>query len=181
MSKARYVPNVTFKMREGDELPPEGGCPIGGRFVDVTTDDLFKGKRVVLFALPGAFTPTCSSQQLPGFEKMYDEFVAQGIDEIYCLSVNDAFVMNDWGRHIGVKNVKLIPDGNGTFSRLMGRLVDKSSIGFGMRSHRYAAIVDNGYVEKMFDEDGREDNYGSDPYGNSSPENVMSYLRRDAN
>lgn len=178
MSKARYVPDVTFKFREGDEAPEGGGCPIGGRFVDVTTDDLFKGKRVVLFALPGAFTPTCSSRQLPGFEELYEEFKAEGINEIYCLSVNDAFVMNDWGRHMKVKNVKLIPDGNGTFTRLMGRLVDKSSLGFGMRSHRYAAIVDNGYVEKMFDEDGREDNYGSDPYSESSPENVLAYLRR---
>ena len=177
MSKSRYVPNVTFKFRRGDELPAEGGCPIGGEFYDVTTKDLFSGKKVVLFALPGAFTPTCSSQQLPGYENLYEEFKSLGIDEIYCLSVNDAFVMNDWGRHLGIKNVKLIPDGNGTFSRLMGRLVDKSAIGFGMRSHRYAAIVNDEYVERVFDEEGREDNYGSDPYGNSSPENVLKYLR----
>lgn len=177
MSKARHVPNVTFKMRTGDEVPEGGGCPIGGEWVDVTTENLFKGKRVVLFALPGAFTPTCSSTQLPGYEAMYDEFIAHGIDEIYCLSVNDAFVMNDWGRHLGIKNVELIPDGNGTFTRLMGRLVDKSALGFGMRSHRYAAVVDNGYVEKIFDEEGREDNYGSDPYSESSPENVLSWIK----
>lgn len=177
MSKVRMVPNVTFKFRRGDELPPEGGCPIGGEFYDVTTQDLFGGKKVVLFALPGAFTPTCSSQQLPGYEKMYEEFKAQGIDEIYCLSVNDAFVMNDWGRHLGIQKVKLIPDGNGTFSRLVGRLVDKSAIGFGMRSHRYAMVVNNGFIEALFDEEGREDNYGSDPYGESSPENVLKHLK----
>ena len=175
------IPNVTFAFREGDEAPVGGGCPIGGKFVYKTAMDLFGGKRVIVFSLPGAFTPTCSSKQLPGFEAMYNEFRAQGIDEIYCLSVNDAFVMNDWGRHMKVKNVKLIPDGNGTFSRLMGRLVDKSAIGFGMRSHRYAAIINDGYVEKMFDEEGREDNYGSDPYGESSPENVLGYLRRGGN
>ena len=177
MSKARYVPDVTFKFREGDEAPEGGGCPIGGQFVDKTTQDLFGGKRVILFSLPGAFTPTCSTYQLPGFDEGYEQFKALGIDEIYCISVNDAFVMNEWARHLGIKNVKVIPDGNGTFTRLMGRLVDKSAIGFGMRSHRYAAIVNDGYVEKIFDEEGREDNYGSDPYGESSPENVLNYLK----
>lgn len=177
MSKARYVPDVTFKFREGDEAPEGGGCPIGGQFVDKTTQDLFGGKRVILFSLPGAFTPTCSTYQLPGFDEGYEQFKALGIDEIYCISVNDAFVMNEWARHLGIKNVKVIPDGNGTFTRLMGRLVDKSVIGFGMRSHRYAAIVNDGYVEKIFDEEGREDNYGSDPYSESSPENVLNYLK----
>lgn len=177
MSKVTRIPKLTFMMRQGDEAPEDGGCPIGGEFVPTTTDQLFGGKRVVLFSLPGAFTPTCSSQQLPGFESMYAEFKAQGIDEIYCISVNDAFVMNDWGRHMGIKNVKLIPDGNGTFTRLMGRLVDKSGIGFGMRSHRYAAIINDGEITVMFDEPGLEDNHPSDPYGESSPENIMRYLR----
>jgi peroxiredoxin len=177
MSKVKQIPQLTFMMRLGDEAPEEGGCPIGGEFVPTTTQQLFGGKRVVLFSLPGAFTPTCSSQQLPGFEAMHSEFKAQGIDEIYCVSVNDAFVMNDWGRHVGIRNVKLIPDGNGTFTRLMGRLVDKSGIGFGMRSHRYAAVINDGSVEAMFDEPGLEDNHPSDPYGESSPENIMRYLK----
>ena len=172
------VPTVTFAFREGDEAPVGGGCPIGGKFVFKTTSDLFAGKRVVLFALPGAFTPTCSSQQLPGYEKMYDEFKAQGIDEIYCLSVNDAFVMNEWTRHLGIKNVKVLPDGNGDFTRLMGMLVNKTVIGFGPRSWRYAAVVNNGAVEKLFEEPGRGDNTDGDPYGVSSPDNVMAYLRR---
>lgn len=171
------VPNVTFMFREGDEPTEDGGCPIGGEFVAKTTQDLFAGKRVVLFSLPGAFTPTCSSKQLPGFEQGFDEFKKQGIDAIYCISVNDAFVMNEWARHLGIKNVQVIPDGTGQFTRLMGRLVDKSAIGFGYRSHRYAAIVNDCVIEKIFDELGREDNFGSDPYGETSPENVLSYLK----
>ena len=172
------IPNVTFAFREGDEPPENGGCPIGGKFVFKTTQDLFAKKNVILFSLPGAFTPTCSSQQLPGFEVLYDHFRANGIDEIYCISVNDAFVMNEWGRAIGIKNVKLIPDGTGHFTRLMGMLVNKDAIGFGYRSHRYAAIINDGVVTKMFEEAGREDNHDGDPYGESSPENVLDFLER---
>jgi alkyl hydroperoxide reductase subunit AhpC len=170
------IPNVTFAFRQGDEAPESGGCPIGGEFVFKSARDLFGKKRVILFSLPGAFTPTCSSYQLPGFEEQYNSFKDLGIDEIYCISVNDAFVMNEWARSLGIKNVKMIPDGNGDFTRLMGMLVSKSAIGFGARSHRYAAIINDGVVEKMFEEPGREDNFGSDPYQESSPENVMQYL-----
>jgi len=170
------IPNVTFAFRQGDEAPESGGCPIGGEFVFKSAMDLFGKKRVILFSLPGAFTPTCSSYQLPGFEEQYNSFKDLGIDEIYCISVNDAFVMNEWARSLGIKNVKMIPDGNGDFTRLMGMLVLKSAIGFGARSHRYAAIINDGVVEKMFEEPGREDNFGSDPYQESSPENVMQYL-----
>ena len=113
-----FAPNVTFAFREGDEMPEGGGCPIGGQFVYKTSKELFGGKRVVIFSLPGAFTPTCSSQQLPGYERLYDEFRAQGIDEIYCVSVNDAFVMNAWAQQLGIKKVKMLPDGNGDFTRL---------------------------------------------------------------
>ena len=116
------VPEVTFKTRVRDES-------IGGdnpfRWQDVTSDEIFKGKRVVLFALPGAFTPTCSSTHLPGYEKHYDDLKAQGIDEVYCLSVNDAFSMYQWGKQLGAKNVKLLPDGNGDFTRGMDMLVKK--------------------------------------------------------
>lgn len=172
------IPDVMFAFRQGDEAPADGGCPIGGEFVYRTTRDLFADKNVILFSLPGAFTPTCSSQQLPNFERLYDRFKAQNIDEIYCVSVNDAFVMNEWGRMLGVKNVKLIPDGNGDFTRMMGMLVNKTNIGFGQRSHRYAAIVNDGVVVKMFEEPGRGDNAQGDPYGESSPENVLNFLEK---
>ncbi len=171
------IPNVTFAFRKGDEPPVEGGCPIGGEFVFKTSKDLFAGKKVIIFSLPGAFTPTCSTYQLPGFDEQFAEFKALGIDEIYCISVNDAFVMNEWARSLGVKNVKVIPDGNGDFTRLMGMLVNKTAIGFGPRSHRYAAIVNNGVIENLFEEPGREDNFGSDPYGVSSPENLIEFLK----
>jgi peroxiredoxin len=169
------VPNVTFAFREGDEAPADGGCPIGGQFVFKTTADLFNEKRVVVFSLPGAFTPTCSTYQLPGFEEQFADFHAKGIDEIYCISVNDSFVMNEWARALNIKNVKVIPDGAGVFTEGMGMTVDMSAIGFGKRSRRYAAIINNGIIEDMFVE---PDSSASDPdpYGISSPENVMKSL-----
>jgi peroxiredoxin len=178
MNMPYYAPNVTFAFREGDEAPEDGGCPIGGVFVNKTSHELFAGKRVIIFSLPGAFTPTCSTYQLPGFEEKYDEFRALGIDEIYCVSVNDAFVMNEWARQLGIKKVKMLPDGNGDFTRLMGMLVSKSQLGFGMRSHRYAAILTDRVRDKLFVEEGREDNFPADPYGESSPEKVLEYLKQ---
>ncbi|WP_297322638.1 peroxiredoxin [uncultured Bartonella sp.] len=168
------VPNVTFHTRVRDES-------IGGsnpfRWQDVTTDEYFKGKRVVLFSLPGAFTPTCSTFQLPDFEKLYPEFKKLGIDDVYCLAVNDAFVMNAWGRHNKLQHIKLIPDGNGEFTRKMGMLVCKFNLGFGMRSWRYAAVVNDGVVEKWFEEKGFSDNCETDPYGESSPQNILKALK----
>ena len=172
-----FAPEVTFALREGDNVPESGGCPIGGEFVHKTSKELFGGKRVVIFSLPGAFTPTCSTYQLPGFEALYDEFKAATIDEIYCISVNDAFVMNEWARQLGIKKVKMLADGNGDFTRLMGMLVSKSAIGFGMRSHRYAAVLTDMVREKLFTEPGRYDNAAGDPYGESSPKNVLKYLK----
>ena len=172
----QLVPNVTFAFREGDEAPEGGGCPIGGKFVFKTTDDLFTNKRVVVFSLPGAFTPTCSTYQLPGFEEQYEDFRAQGIDDIYCVSVNDAFVMNEWARSLNIQNVHPIPDGAGAFTEGMGMTVDMSAIGFGDRSRRYAAVIDNGQVQHMFIEPEASDT-DPDPYGVSSPENVMKYLK----
>lgn len=169
------VPNVTFAFREGDESPTLGGCPIGGEFVFKTTDDLFANRRVVIFSLPGAYTPTCSTYQLPGFEDQYNDFKAKGIDEIYCISVNDGFVMNAWAQMLGIHNVKVIPDGAGAFTAGMGMTVDMSAIGFGPRSRRYAAIVDNGQVQHMFVEPDSSDT-DPDPYGVSSPENVIKHL-----
>ena len=169
------VPNVKFAFREGDEAPEGGGCPIGGEFVFKTSTDLFANKQVVIFSLPGAFTPTCSTYQLPGFEQKFAEFRAKGIDEIYCISVNDAFVMNEWARSLGIKNIKVIPDGAGTFTDGMGMTVDMSAIGFGLRSRRYAAVINNCKVEKMFVEPDSSAT-DPDPYGVSSPESVMKYI-----
>ena len=167
----------TFKFRYGDD-DEKGGCTfIGGSWEDKTTDDLFKGKKVVVFSLPGAFTPTCSSEQLPAYEELYEKFKNVGVDEVYCVSVNDAFVMNAWARDLGIKNVKMIPDGCGTFTRNMGMLVDKPKQGFGMRSWRYAAIVNDGTIENMFIEPGQNDfSDDDDPYTVSSPEHVLSKL-----
>ena len=166
------VPNVVFKTRVRDES-------IGGdnpyRWQDVTTEELFAGKKIVLFSLPGAFTPTCSTYQLPRYEELYDEFKQYNVDEVYVLSVNDSFVMNKWLEHLNIKKVKPIPDGSGTFTRQMGMLVDKDNLGFGYRSWRYAMIVDDGVVEAVFPEAGQANNHPEDPYEISSPENVLNY------
>ncbi|WP_412057416.1 peroxiredoxin [Bartonella sp. DGB2] len=174
MAQGKKVPHVTFHTRVHDESV---GGPNPYRWQEMTSDDYFKGKRVILFSLPGAFTPTCSTFQLPDFEKLYPEFKAIGIDEIYCLSVNDAFVMNAWGKQQNVQNVKLIPDGSGEFTRKMGMLVAKDNLGFGMRSWRYAAVINDGVVEQWFEEEGFSDNCSSDPYGASSPQNLLKTLQ----
>ncbi|MGL5083086.1 MAG: peroxiredoxin [Microcoleaceae cyanobacterium] len=168
------VPNVVFKTRVRDESI-SGPNPY--RWQDVTTQEIFGGKRVVLFALPGAFTPTCSSTHLPRYEELYDEFKAQGIEAIVCLSVNDAFVMFQWGKQQGAKNVFLLPDGNGEFSRKMGMLVEKSNLGFGMRSWRYSMVVNDGKIEKMFIEDEFGDNCPIDPFAVSDADTVLAYLK----
>jgi peroxiredoxin len=174
----RRVPNVTFRTRVRDESI---GGPNPFRWQDMSTADYFAGKRVILFSLPGAFTPTCSTFQLPGFEQMYNEFQeVHGIDEIYCMSVNDSFVMNAWARDQDIKNVKVIPDGNGSFTQGLGMLVNKYNLGFGKRSWRYAAIIDDGLIEAWFEEPGYRDEANDDPYGASSPENVMLYLNAKA-
>mgnify|MGYP003309426970 CR=1 FL=1 len=168
--------NHTFKFREGD-TDEKGGCTfIGGSWKDVTTDELFKGKRVVLFSLPGAFTPTCSGQQLPTYDTMFSDMTKEHIDDVYCISVNDGFVMGAWFKDLGIKKVKWLADGNGVIADSLGMLVEKSNLGFGMRSWRYAAIIRNGIVEAMFDEDGFEDNCETDPYKESTPEMVLKYL-----
>lgn len=168
------VPQVTFKTRVRDES-------IGGenpfRWQDVTTNDIFAGKRVVLFALPGAFTPTCSTSHLPRYEELYDEFKALGVDAVVCLSVNDAFVMYQWGIKQGAKNVFLLPDGNGEFSRKMGMLVDKSNLGFGMRSWRYSMVVNDGVIEKAFVEPEYGDNCPTDPFEVSDADTMLAYLK----
>ena len=177
MDKWKIIIDHIFKFRIGD-TDEKGGCTfIGGEWKDVSTKELFGDKKVVIFSLPGAFTPTCSGEQLPTYDKMYSQFKDKGIDDVYCVSVNDAFVMNAWARDLGIKNVKMIPDGDGTFTRSMGMLVNKPKQGFGMRSWRYAAIVNNGTIENMFIEPGQNDfSDDDDPYTVSSPEHVLSKL-----
>jgi peroxiredoxin len=164
-SEGYQIPQVQFTFRES------------GEFVNRTSAELFNDKRVVIFSLPGAFTPTCSAYQLPGFEEKYNDFLGLGIDDIYCISVNDGFVMNAWAQDQNIEKVKLIPDGNAYFTRSMGMLVSKSNLGFGERSWRYAAVVNNGIIEKLFIEAGQRDNADTDPYEVSTPENVLNYIR----
>jgi peroxiredoxin len=172
--EGRTVPNVVFKTRVRDESVP-GPNPY--RWQDLHTDELFRGKRAVVFSLPGAFTPTCSNRQCPAYDLVYDELRRHGADEVYCISVNDAFVMHQWAQTLGIKNIKLIPDGNGQFTRRMGMLVNKEHLGFGYRSWRYAMVVNDGVVEKWFEEPGINDvGADDDPYGETDPERVLAYL-----
>ena len=165
------IPKVTFRTRVFDESTMEY------KWHDMTTDDYFKGKRVVLFSLPGAFTPTCSTYQLPGFEENYDNIRNQDIDEVYCISVNDAFVMNAWGKDQNIQHVKMIPDGSGNFTRYMGMLIGKNHLGFGMRIWRYMAVINDGVIEKWWQEPGiNNDGSDDDPYIETTPENCLGYL-----
>ncbi len=168
------VPDVVFKTRVRDES-------IGGdnpfRWQDRTTQEIFGGKRVVLFALPGAFTPTCSSTHLPRYEELYDQIRAEGIDEVICLSVNDAFVMFQWGQKLGAQKVFLLPDGSGEFTRKMGMLVSKDNLGFGLRSWRYSMVVNDGTIEKLFAEPGYSDNCPTDPFEASDADTMLNYLK----
>jgi len=171
------IPELTFRTRIGDNKFLGGGCSIGGKWKDISTTDLFKNKKAVLFSLPGAYTPTCSSQQLPGFEKNASKLKDLGIDEIYCCSVNDSYVMNAWARKMNISNVKVIPDGSGLFTKYMGMLISKDHVGFGQRSWRYMAIINDGVIEKWWQEPGIN-NSGSDddPYIETTPENSINYL-----
>ena len=174
MTEGNNIPQVTFKTRVRDES-------VGGenpfRWQDLTTDDIFKGKNVVVFSLPGAFTPTCSSTHAPGYEAKYDEMKALGVDEVICLSVNDAFVMYQWKKNLGLTKVFMLPDGNGDFTREMGMLVKKNNLGFGERSWRYSMHVVDGVIKKMFIEEGKSDNFGEDPFLASDAETMLAYLK----
>lgn len=168
------VPNTTFRTRVRDES-------IGGdnpfRWQNVSGDEIFKGKKIVVLSLPGAFTPTCSSTHLPGFEEKYQEILDQGVDEIYCISVNDAFSMYQWSKNLGIEKVKMLPDGNGDFTRLMGMLVSKENLGFGFRSWRYSMLVDDGKIVKLYEEPGKEDNCPEDPFVCSDVNTMIDYLK----
>uniref|UniRef100_A0A7S2GU28 Thioredoxin domain-containing protein n=1 Tax=Helicotheca tamesis TaxID=374047 RepID=A0A7S2GU28_9STRA len=180
------VPNVTFKTRTRIESDDEN--PFDWK--DVTSEDYFKGKRSVIFSLPGAFTPTCSSTHLPGYEAAYEEIKSLGVDEIYCLSVNDAFVMRQWGLKQGLtedktpgsngfEKVKLIPDGACLFTRGMGMSCNwDSERGFGERSWRYAAVINDMKLEKIFIEGGGiTQNSGPDPFEVSDAQTMLAYLK----
>ncbi|WP_413174074.1 peroxiredoxin [Anabaena azotica] len=174
MAVIATVPSVVFKTRVRDESI---GGPNPFRWQDRTTEELFAGKRVVVFSLPGAFTPTCSTSHLPRYEELYKEFQALGVDSVICISVNDAFVMYQWGKQQGAENVFLLPDGNGEFTRKMGMLVEKSNLGFGMRSWRYSMVVNDGKIEKMFVEPGFNDNCPTDPFEVSDADTMLKYLK----
>ena len=162
--EGRRVPGVTFKARVNHE------------WVQKTTDEIFGGRNVVVFSLPGAFTPTCSSSHVPRFNELADTFRANGIDEIVCVSVNDAFVMNEWQKDQQADNITFLPDGNGEFTDAMGMLVDKSDLGFGRRSWRYSMLVRDGVVEKMF----VEPEVPGDPYEVSDADTMLAYINPNA-
>ena len=173
----KTIPDVIFQTRVRDDS-------LGGdnpfKWEKKTSHDYFLNKRVILFSLPGAFTPTCSTFQLPDFNKLYDDFKNFGIDEIYCISVNDSFVMNAWAKHHEIGKVKVIPDGSAEFTRKMGMLVKKDNLGFGLRSWRYAMIIENTEVVQTFVEPGLKDNAEDDPYGETSPQNILRYLKQES-
>lgn len=157
------IPTVEFQTREGHQ------------WVKKTSDDYFANKKVVLFALPGAYTPTCSSTHLPRYNELYDTFKKAGIDDVICLSVNDSFVMNSWQEEQKAFNLKMLPDGNGELSEKLGFLVDKSAIGFGKRSWRYSMLVNNGKIEKVFVEEEKP----GDPFSVSDADTMLKYLKAE--
>ncbi len=158
------VPSVIFPIRKNDDWTTR------------TSNEIFTNKTVVVFSLPGAFTPTCSSTHLPRYNELASKFYSNGVDEIICVSVNDTFVMNAWAKDQQTENISLIPDGNGEFTEGMGLLVDKKDLGFGQRSWRYAMLVKNGIIEKMF----IEPNVPGDPFEVSDADTMLSYINPEA-
>ena len=162
--EGKPVPNVTFKARPNDQ------------WRDLTTDELFKGRTVVVFSLPGAYTPTCSSTHLPRYNELAPVFKQNGVDDILCISVNDAFVMNEWKVGQEADNINVVPDGNGDFTGGMGLLVDKRNLGFGMRSWRYSMLVKDGTIQKIFIEPDKE----GDPFEVSDGDTMLRYINAQA-
>ena len=162
--EGQRVPNTTFRTRQNNQ------------WVDVTTENLFAGKTAIVFSLPGAFTPTCSSTHLPGYNDLAGVFKENGVDSILCVSVNDTFVMNEWAKEQKASNITVIPDGNGEFTEGMGMLVDKADLGFGKRSWRYSMLVKDGVVEKMF----IEPDEPGDPFKVSDAETMLGYINPQA-
>lgn len=162
--EGKPVPRAIFKTRSGDD------------WKDITTDEIFKGKTVVVFSLPGAYTPTCSSAHLPRYNELAKVFKDNGVDDIVCLSVNDAFVMNEWKQDQEAENITVLPDGNGEFTEGMGMLVDKSDIGFGKRSWRYSMLVKDGIIDKVFIEPDK----AGDPFEVSDADTMLKYINPKA-
>ncbi|MBI3375881.1 MAG: glutathione peroxidase [Betaproteobacteria bacterium] len=162
--EGRKVPQVTFRTRQN------------GEWKNLTTDELFKGRTVVVFSLPGAFTPTCSTTHLPRYDELAPAFFVNGVDAILCVSVNDAFVMNEWAATQEAQNLVMIPDGNGEFTEGMGMLVEKRDLGFGKRSWRYSMLVKDGVVQKMFIEPEKP----GDPFEVSDADTMLAYLNPKA-
>jgi glutaredoxin-like protein len=163
-SEGKRVPQVTFRTRQD------------GQWKDVTSDKIFNGRTVVVFALPGAYTPTCSSTHLPRYNELWPVFAKNGVDAIVCLSVNDPFVMSEWQKDQNAPNITFLPDGNGQFTEGMGMLVDKSDLGFGKRSWRYSMLVKDGIVQKMFIEPQKE----GDPFEVSDADTMLKHLDPEA-
>ena len=161
--EGQRVPEVTFRTRNDND------------WQDVTTSDLFAGKTVIVFSLPGAFTPTCSSSHVPRFNQLAPVFRKHGVDDIICMSVNDAFVMNEWKDDQAAEHITFIPDGNGEFTDGMGLLVGKEDLGFGKRSWRYSMLVKDGVVDKMFIEPEKP----GDPFEVSDADTMLSYIAPD--
>jgi peroxiredoxin len=173
------IPDVTLKTRVRDDS-------LGGdnpfRWHDLDVREEFAGKKIVLFSLPGAFTPTCSNEQCPSFERLHDDFIAEGFDGVYCLAVNDAFVMYQWAQRLGVAKIRFLPDGSGHFTRRMGMLINKDHLGFGMRSWRYALVAEDNVITHWFEEPGiNDDGADEDPYGLSAPEHILATVREGRN
>ena len=162
--EGQRVPQVNFPVRQDDE------------WRNISSDELFAGKTVIVFSLPGAFTPTCSSAHLPRYNELAPSFKKAGVDSIICMSVNDTFVMNAWKEDQEAENVWVLPDGNGDFTDGMGMLVDKAEIGFGKRSWRYSMLVKDGVVEKMF----VEPNKPGDPFEVSDADTMLDYIDPNA-
>ena len=162
--EGKQIPEVTFHVREEHQ------------WADITSADIFKGKTVVVFSLPGAFTPTCSSTHVPRYNQLTPTLKKHGVDEVVCISVNDAFVMNEWQKEQQAFNVTFLPDGNGDFSAGMGMLVDKDDLGFGKRSWRYSMLVKDGVIEKMF----IEPDQPGDPFEVSDADTMLSYIAPQA-
>jgi glutaredoxin-like protein len=162
--EGQNVPQMIFRTRRNHE------------WVDVNSDDVFKGKTVIVFSLPGAFTPTCSSTHVPRYNQLAPLFKQHGVDEVVCISVNDAFVMNEWQKEQNAHNVTFLPDGNGDFSRGMGMLVSKDELGFGDRSWRYSMLVKDGVIEKMF----IEPDEPGDPFEVSDADTMLGYIAPNA-
>jgi len=166
--QGKPVPQVTFKTRSG------------GKSRDISSDELFKGKTVVVFALPGAYTPTCSSAHLPRYDELAPVMRRHGIDDIICISVNDAFVMDEWRRGQEAEHITMIPDGNGEFTAGMGMLVDKRALGLGQRSWRYSMLVRDGIVDAMFIEAQDENDPEADPFAVSDADTMLRHIAPDA-